>query len=238
MFESSVDFLVKNRFQLNNVQTDSKTERKAREANGHEYVDLGLPSGTLWATCNVGASKPEDYGNYYAWGETGTKSTYDCSTYKYANGADDKLTKYCNSIFHGYRFFSDNLTELQSGDDPATANWGGGWQTPTKAQWEELLNNTTIQWTTLNGVKGRQFTSNKNRRTLFLPAAGLRIDDELYSVGLYGYYWSSSLYKSGSLGFGAGGPSNSWSLIFSSDECYLDFYLRFQGFSVRPVRQN
>ena len=164
-------------------------------ANGHEYVDLGLPSGTLWATCNVGASKPEGYGSYFAWGETKPQSsnTYDWSTYKYANGAYDKLTKYCSKSGYGNNGFTDDLTTLQSGDDPATANWGSGWRMPTKSQWDELLSNTTNQWTTKNGVAGRLFTSKKNGQSVFLPAAGGRWDGELYYAGSNGHYWSRSL---------------------------------------------
>ena len=97
--------------------------------NGHEYVDLGLPSGTLWATCNIGANTPEEYGDYFAWGETQTKDTYSWSTYQYANGTfwqDPQLTKYCTDANYGYNGFTDNLTTLQASDDPATANWGSG----------------------------------------------------------------------------------------------------------------
>ena len=197
------------------------------DANGHEYVDLGLPSGTLWATCNVGASKPEGYGNYYAWGETKTKTTYNWDTYKYANGNYDKLTKYCNKSNYGNNGFTDNLTTLQAGDDPATANWGSGWRTPSKDQWEELKSNTTNQWTTKNGVKGRLFTSKKNGQMLFLPAAGYRIESSLYGGGR-GYYRSSSLSTDG--------PYYAWSLHFNSGNCNMDYYDRSDGHSVRPVR--
>ena len=196
--------------------------------DGYEYVDLGLPSGTLWATCNVGASKPEGYGNYYAWGETNTKSTYNWFTYKYANGNYDKLTKYCNKSDYGSNGFTDKLTTLQSGDDPATANWGSGWQTPSKAQWDELLANTTNQWTTRNGVKGRLFTSKKNGLAVFFPAAGDRWGSELYSAGSYGYYWSRSLYTDY--------PGNAWYLYFDSDYCGMYYSGRYRGLSVRPVR--
>ena len=201
-------------------------------ANGHEWVDLGLPSGTLWATCNVGASKPEDYGNYYAWGETGTKSTYDWDNYKYDKRTSffhPKLTKYCTKSAEGDDGFSDNLTELQSSDDPATANWGSGWRTPTKAQWDELLANTTNQWTTQNGVKGRKFTSKKNGQTLFLPAAGLRQGSRLNHTDSYGNYWTSSLWVSNEVLY----------LSFDSHGCNANYLgSRYDGFTVRPVRQN
>ena len=218
------------------AQLEAQAQQQSQQsltgsANGHEWVDLGLPSGTLWATCNIGASKPEGYGNYYAWGETSTKSTYNWGTYKYANGDYDKLTKYCNNSDYDNNGFTDKLTTLQSGDDPATANWGSGWQTPSKAQWDELLSNTTNQWTTKNGVKGRQFTSKKNGQTLFLPAAGSRWGSELNYAGSYGYYWSRSLYTDN--------PSYAWYLYFHSGSCRMGSgRSRSSGFSVRPVRLN
>ena len=199
-------------------------------ANGHEYVDLALPSGTLWATCNVGANTPEDYGNYYAWGETSTKSTYNWSTYKYANRGYNKLTKYCDKSNYGANGFTDNLTTLQTDDDPATAKWGSGWRTPSKAQWDELLSNTTRKWTTQNGKKGYLFTSKKNGQGVFLPAAGGRWDSELNGAGSNGYYWSQSLYASS--------PSHAWCLGFDSGDCRMSSSNRGNGFAVRPVRQN
>ena len=161
--------------------------------NGHTYVDLGLPSGTLWAACNVGANAPEDYGDYFAWGETQTKDIYHWSTYRYCNGSESTLTKYCNNSNYGYNGFTDNLTVLLPEDDAATANWGNGWCMPTRAQWEELYQNTTNSWTTQNGVNGIRFTG-PNGNSLFLPAAGYRSDSSLGSAGSYGDYWSSSLY--------------------------------------------
>jgi len=197
-------------------------------ANDHDYVDLGLPSGTLWATCNIGATKPEEYGDYFAWGETDTKRIYDENTYKYANCSLYKLTKYCNKSDYGNNGFTDCLTELQRVDDPAAANWGGGWQTPSSEQWEELLENTTHEWTTQNGVKGCLFTSKKNGETLFLPAAGCRRNSSLLEAGSNGYYWSSSLdtgYPSGARGF-----------YFGSGSYYVSGNFRYHGQSVRPVR--
>lgn len=194
-------------------------------ANGHEWVDLGLPSGTLWATCNVGASKPEDYGSHIAWGETITKSTYSWETYKYAF----KLTKYCNKASSGDNGFTDNLIILQSEDDPATAAWGNGWHTPDKKQWDELLNNTTNTWTTQKGVQGRLFTSKKNGQSFFLPAAGLRLYDEFDHVGSYGFYWSSSLYTDN--------PVSAWRFHFSLGGCNMNQSNRYNGFSIRPVYQ-
>lgn len=194
--------------------------------NGHDYVDLGLPSGTLWATCNVGANVPEDYGDYFAWGETMPKGIYDWRTYKYCKGRDDQLTKYCNNPSYGYNGFTDNLTELQSSDDAATANWGSGWCMPTKTQWEELKNNTTVTWTMQNGVKGMKFTAG-NGNSLFLPAAGYRFGSDLNSVGL-GFCWSSSLYTDG--------PYVALQLYFNSDGFFIIDKFRYSGRSVRPVR--
>ena len=193
--------------------------------NNNEYVDLGLPSGTLWATCNVGASSPEEYGDYFAWGETQPKNTYNWSTYKYCN--DDYLTKYCNESDYGYNGFTDKLTVLKSGDDAATSNWGSDWRTPTKEQWKELLENTTNKWTTQNGVNGMLFTS-KNGKSLFLPVAGYRLFDELNDVGSYGYYWSSSLYTDY--------PGRAWSFCFDSGRYGMGIYGRYSGHSVRAVR--
>ena len=127
--------------------------------NGHEYVDLGLPSGTLWATCNMGANAPEEYGDYYAWGDTTTKAIYDWNSYQYCNGDYDQLIKYCNYSDYGYNGFTDTLTMLQLMDDAATANWGEGWCFPTADQWRELRDNTICIWTTQNDVNGCLFTA-------------------------------------------------------------------------------
>ena len=214
-----------------------KRTNKAEEAghndsaDDHDYVDLGLPSGTLWATCNIGATKPEEYGDYFAWGEAEPKDDYDWDTYQYANEDDDeyKLTKYCNRKDDGFNGFIDSLTELQRGDDPASSR-GSGWCTPTKTQWDELLEYTTYKWTTRNGVQGCLFTSKKNGETLFLPAAGGRWYNELGDAGSDGYYWSRSLYTDD--------PYYAWRLSFYSDDCDMDCLDRYNGFSVRPVRQN
>jgi len=139
--------------------------------NGHEYVDLGLPSGTLWATCNVGANSPEDFGDYFAWGETITKETYNASTYKY----------------------SDNPKTLPESADVATVNWGIGWRMPTMEDMMELHKNCTHEWTTQNGVNGMLFTG-ANGNEVFFPSAGARGNSNLFGVGETGGYWSSSLY--------------------------------------------
>ena len=211
--------------------TQKKWQHIFSSANGHEYVDLGLPSGTLWATCNIGATTPEGYGDYFAWGETLPKSNttiYFWITYQYCNGCFDELTKYCNNSSFGYNGFTDNLTTLLPEDDAATANWGSGWRMPTYEEWLELINNTPHQWTTLNGVNGMLFTANGN--SLFLPAVDYRWGGELYNAGSSGYYWSRSLYTDT--------PYGAWYLYFGSDDCYMPYCSRCYGFSVRPVREN
>ena len=196
-------------------------------ADDYVYVDLGLPSGLLWATCNVGADNPEDYGDYFAWGETQPKGTYNWSTYQYCNGSYNTLTKYCNNSSYGYNGFTDNLTTLLPEDDAATANWGSDWRMPTQEEWQELFDNTTSTWTTQNGVNGRLFTAS-NGNSLFLPAAGYRGSSSLYYAGSYGFYWSSSLYTDY--------PYYAWDSGFGSDHYYVGGNYRYSGRSVRPVR--
>ena len=193
----------------------------------HEYVDLGLPSGTLWATCNIGASTPEGYGDYFAWGETQPKTEYGWSTYQYCNGSETTLTKYCSNSDYGNNGFTDNLTTLLPEDDAATATWGEDWRMPTKAEWQELYNNTTCTWTTQNGVAGRLFTAT-NGNSIFLPAAGFRYVSSAYEAGNNGYYWSSTL--------DTGMPYNAWYFAFSSGSYDMGyFYGRSFGRSVRAV---
>ena len=200
--------------------------------NGHDYVDLGLRSGTLWATCNVGAENPEDYGDYFAWGETQTKTTYNWSTYLYCNGDYNQLTKYCTQSDFGYNGFTDNLKTLESGDDAATANWGEGWSIPTNKQWVELLTRCDYTWTTQNGVNGFLFTA-RNGNSIFLPAAGCCTDTVFDNVGSGGRYWSSSLSKS--FPDTAKGFSFSWNGSDWIDHDIYDYSREF-GLVVRPVR--
>ncbi len=191
---------------------------------GHTYVDLGLPSGLLWATCNVGADSPEEYGDYFAWGETQPKSDYSWSTYQYCMGSSTRLTKYCNNSSYGYNGYTDNLTTLQPGDDAATANWGSGWRMPTKEECQELVDNTTFTFTTQNGVYGGLFTAT-NGNSLFLPRAGQRYGTSLENAGWYGSYWSSSLHTVY--------PDFAWGLFF--EEVCCDTPGRLIGRPVRPV---
>lgn len=195
--------------------------------NGHEWVDLGLPSGTKWATCNVGATKPEEYGNYYAWGETSTKSTYDWSTYKWCNGSRSTLTKYNTDSYYGT---VDYKTVLEPEDDAARANWGGAWRMPTDGEWAELLDECTWEWK--NAYKGTTagylVTSKINGNSIFLPAAGCRDGSGLYDAGSLGGYWSSSLVTDD--------PYYAWFVFFDSDDVSrVGDDSRYYGISVRPV---
>ena len=197
----------------------------------YEYVDLGLPSGTLWATCNVGASSPEECGYYFAWGETTTKGTYGWNTYKYYyyNGTTHttQMMKYCTNIDYGR---VDKKKELEPSDDAATANWGSGWQMPSLEQLKELYNSsyTTTTWTTMNGKYGMKITSKSNGNSIFLPAAGYRGGTSLSSAGSYGSYWSRSLNTSGS--------DSAYGLYFNSSGIRTNYSYRYYGQSVRPVR--
>jgi len=180
-------------------------------ANGHEWVDLGLPSGTKWATCNVGASKPEDYGDHFAWGETSKKSTYSWDTYKYGGRYDVKN-------------IGSNIAGTQY--DVASVKWGGSWRMPTLAQSKELFNNTTSEWTTQNGVKGRKFTSKKNSMSIFIPAAGGQFSG--YSTeGEDGGTWLANVYQEN---------NEAYIFNFTNEGIWWDTYdYRCNGYTVRPV---
>ena len=193
--------------------------------NGYDYVDLGLS--VKWATCNVGATTPTGYGNYYAWGETEPKTTYNWSTYKWCNGSYNTLTKYNTSSSCGT---VDNKIVLELADDAARANWGGAWRMPTDAEWTELCTKCTWTWTSDyngTGVAGRIVTSKTNGNHIFLPAAGDRYYDDLRSAGGNGLYWSSSLNTDG--------PDDAWNVNFLSDNVNRFNGFRFCGRSVRPV---
>ena len=200
----------------NNVGSVTGTE------NGHDYVDLGLS--VKWATCNVGATKPEEYGSYYAWGETEPKTTYDWSTYKWCNGSWDNFTKYNTHSSFGT---VDNKTVLELADDAAAVNWGVAWRMPTVEEWEELRRNCTWTWTTRNNVNGFE-VKGTNGNSIFLPAAGWRDNDDLYVAGRYGHYWSSSLIPDC--------RGVAWYMSFIPGSVYgnYDDY-RYYGQSVRAV---
>ena len=196
-----------------------------------QAVDLGLPSGIRWASCNVGATTPEGYGDYYAWGETESKKDYSWTTYKYANVGERyhyKFTKYCTDASSGDNGFIDNKTVLEPEDDAATANWGDVWRMPTDAEWTELREQCTWTWTTQNGVNGYQVTSTTNGNSIFLPVAGFRNGTSLYLQGRRGYYSSSSLLENYS--------DNVWIVTFNHEEVYRHSNNRNNGLSVRPVQ--
>ena len=190
----------------------------------HEAVDLGLS--VKWATMNVGANAPEDYGDYFALGETEPKDNYSWETYKWCNGSSSTMTKYCTSSSYGT---VDNKTVLDLEDDAARANWGGTWRMPTYDEYKELVDKCTTTWTSLNGVQGCKVTG-PSGNSIFLPAAGYRDDSSLYDAGSYGYYWSSSLDTDN--------PLYGWRLYFDSSYFFMGSYVsRCEGRSVRAVCQ-
>ena len=189
--------------------SDASTYEKEAEGsiNGYDYVDLGLS--VVWATCNVGASNPENIGDYYAWGETETKESYDkdnCETY----GLD--------------------IDDIGGTDrDVAHVKWGGTWRMPTEDEFEELIDYCTWTWTTLNEMNGYKVTSMINSNYIFLPAAGWRSGTSLRDAGSDGDYWSSTPYE--------GNTQNAYGLYFSSDGHDWYWYYRNYGLSVRPVSE-
>lgn len=193
------------------------------DGSQYEYVDLGLPSGTLWATMNVGAKSPEEFGDFFAWGETSTKKKYDLSTYKW--NKKNKMSKYCVDKEHGT---VDNKTELDVVDDAAYVNWGTSWRIPTSKQISELQTECTWQWTTRNGVNGYLVTSKHNSNSLFLPAAGYRLDADLSSKGVLGSYWSRNLDTDNS--------SRAHGMEFVMGSYGWIIIGREEGLSVRAVR--
>ena len=203
--------------------SDDKDKDEPVTPDNHEYVDLGLPSGTLWATCNVGADSPEDMGDYFAWGETAPKEVYDMANYKWYDSAGDKLTKYCTDDKYGT---VDYRTELLPEDDAAYVNWGPSWRMPTLDQQQELIDRCTWQWVEKNGVYGRLVTG-PNGNTLFFPAADYRGDSTLNNVRSSGAYWSRTL--------DSGYPSGLYFLNFDWESVYLFSHICSHGFTVRPV---
>ena len=193
---------------------------QVKECDNDDWIDLGLPSGLLWATRNVGASSPEDYGDYFAWGETSPKSDYNGYNYQYwimVNNYVERLTKYSSTT-------DDLTTTLEPCDDAATANYGG--RTPTAEEWVELCINTTSRWVTINGVNGRCFTGS-NGNSLFLPAAGGYIGESNIEAESVGAYWSSSLHPN---------PLDAYAYVFDADGYTVIGNWRSNGLTVRAVR--
>jgi hypothetical protein len=195
-------------------------------SNGFDYVDLGLPNGTLWATQNVGASKPSDYGLYFQWGDSkgytkeqlGKDKMFTWADYKWSiDGSDSNFSKY-----------TKEGSALDLADDAANANMGGDWHLPTDDQTIELIENTTSTWSTQDGVNGRLFISKKDTsKSIFIPAAGGAWDGSLFGRGSFGGVWFSML--------DASHVNGGQSLYFYSDDEGLGNYYRFVGLSVRGV---
>ena len=197
-------------------------------ANGKGYVDLGLTSGTLWATMNVGATSETDYGSYFQWGETAPNTTCNWENYKY-HGGTQTLTKY-NTGLNGYGGTIDNKLTLDLEDDAARVHMEGDWKMPTSALMEELLEETTNEWTTINDVNGRKFTSKADpSKHIFIPASGYRYDSSFGNQGDKGFIWNSSL--------NAIDPSRAFYLDFGSSNCIMaeDILNRSYGMAVRGV---
>ena len=198
----------------------------------YEFVDLGLPSGTKWATTNVGATKPEDFGLYFAWGEIQgyggitDEKQFSWADYKLCGGSNSTLTKYNNNSSYG---IVDNLTVLEQVDDAAYTS-DKICRMPTKADFEELTANTTSTWETLNGVNGRRFTSKTNGNSIFIPAAGYCGNGSADRAGSNGFLWSSSFYKDN--------PSYGRCFVFTSNGAYVNGDFRCNGFTVRAVLIN
>ena len=214
-------------FTLSKEMSKSVSQSKPTFASngGHEYVDLGLS--VKWATCNVGANKPEEYGDYFAWGETKPKNIYNWSTYKWCNGSCETLTKYCNEKKYGHKRFVDNKTTIDIADDVAHINWGGNWRMPTDDELNELRTECTWVWCIQNMVQGYKVTSKSNGNSIFLPAAECQVGTSRKGIGNLGYYWSSSLCIDN--------PYNARYLYFNSSYVIRNSYNRDSGRSVRPV---
>ena len=195
----------------------------------YEYVDLGLS--VKWAKMNVGAEKPEQYGDYFGWGEKVTKDKYSYTDYTFTiNGysySNVTFSKYNNNEIYGT---VDNKTKLDISDDVARQKWGGSWRMPTKEEYEELINNCTWTWTTFNGVVGYKVTSKKagyEDRFIFLPAAGGKNEINTVYVGSYGFYWSSTLNTDY--------PYSAWRLDSSLGGYNTGYIDRYSGLPIRPV---
>ena len=214
----------------------SCTVTVTESVDGHEYVDLGLPSGTLWATCNIGAASPEQSGLYFAWGETtgyaaGDGHPFKWSNYRHGNQIDGNILIYKYNIYQSNGTV-DNLTELETSDDAAYVGWSTNWRMPSQTQVEELLNSsyTNAVWTTQNNVNGYLITSRMNGyigNSIFLPAAGWYLNTDLSDSGEFGFYWSRSLNQSNS--------QFANYIVFSSGNIQWSLQTRSMGMTVRPV---
>lgn len=209
-----------------NGQANNFTITASGIIDGHEYVDLGLPSGIKWATHNVGATKPEEYGGYYAWGETEESENYDWSAYKWCDVDKDAMTKYCIKRKNGT---VDKKTVLDLEDDVAHVKWGGHWRMPTEEELHELRNNCTWTWATYKGICGYKVTGS-NGNSIFFPAAGRRVGTTYLNYsGVFGYYWLSSISRDNN--------NNACNLFLCNGRYDSAFDMRYYGHSVRPVSE-
>ena len=224
--------------------SDDKDEPEIPD--NHEYVDLGLPSGTLWATCNVGANSPEEYGDYFAWGETEPKDIYEWTTYKWCNWICDTVTDYYFIVdVTWYKYYyknwvnntnvkGDNKMELDPEDDAACVNWGPQWRMPTLEQIQELVDKCYWQWTQKNDVNGYLVTG-PNGNSIFLPASGAR-SSRLYNDGKCSYFWSRTLCSKDKLAIESADHEDAYIMFFNwwNNEVWYD--RRSDGNTVRAVR--
>lgn len=228
---------------MSRLEALEKSTTPADPYNGHEYVDLGLPSGLKWATCNVGANAPEEFGDYFAWGDTKPyykeghsqdhpckdwisedKNTYNWSSYKWCLGTDNTLTKYG---IHSANGIVDYKAVLDPEDDAAHVNWRGDWRMPTKGELDELKTKCSWTWEQQNGVDGYKVVG-PNGNSIFLPAARERVYIGFSGQGS-GRYWSSTLC------FSYSSSEGGWGLDFKSDGIEPKFFYRYEGHTIRPV---
>lgn len=207
----------------------SSSTSQTGTVNGHEWVDLGVS--VKWASCNVGAASPEEFGDYFAWGETSPKNGFEWSDYKYrVSGnqySDVVFSKYNTRSDHGV---VDDMVRLEADDDAAVRNWGGTWRMPTPKEWSELVDKCIWTWSEQGGRYGYVVTSKKNGRSIFLPAAGSWLGDTSSEMDESGLYWSSCLENDSH-------PTHAYSVNFSSLGIGRNSVARYSGLSVRPVTE-
>lgn len=214
---------VRNKFVSNPKSvTGSKT--------GHQWVDLGLPSGLKWATCNIGATMPEECGDYFSWGEIKPKETYDITNYKHGSWRNRNF----DDTFYGYRYVTkrgygrvDSKRTLSIADNGATENWGGKWRMPSPVEFKELIDNCDWQWVRCSEFAGSVFTSNINGAAVFFPAAGFRARSAHRRTGVCGLYWSSEVV--------ANMPKCAICFDLDASERTLGVMGRHMGLPIRPV---
>lgn len=219
---------------LPTLTVQSKSTQKTKTTKKkltHPTVDLGLPSGLLWATCNVGAENEKAYGDFFAWGETGTKNVYDWTSYKLCRGTLDSISQYCTDMNTGD---VDNLTILTEKDDVATLQWGEQWRMPNIEDVKELIDGCDWTWTKnykRSKLAGSIGTSKTNGKTIFFPATGFYSDENKSAEGRYGLYWTASLYATDL----ATDCNSAYILKCGADNVSWLPDIRFFGEAVRPV---